>query len=167
MEQRGDELNLLLHALGKLLGFHCESVGGFHASGPVDGAFAGGFGTEAMELAEEDKLIEDLHLFVEAALLGQIADAVEVAAREGRTEEINAAGVGQGDAHHHADGAGFAGAVGAEETEHLAGLDGEREVADGDFALVGLGDSRELNNRHGGSRCSDGGLDAWQKEKRR
>ena len=127
MEQRGDELNLLLHALGEFLRFLIERVGDFHARGPVDGALAGVFSGHAVQLAEEDELVEDLHLFVEAALLGQIADAVETRAVEGLFEEIDAPGVGHGDAHHHADGAGFAGAVGAEEAKHLAGIDGKTE----------------------------------------
>ena len=34
-------------------------------------------------------------------------------------------------AHHHANGAGFTCAVGAEEAEHLASVNGEREIANG------------------------------------
>ena len=113
-----------------------------------------------MELAEEYELVENLHFLVEAALFRQVADAVEAAAIEGFFKEADAAGVGHGDAHHHADGAGFAGAIGAEESEHLAGVDGEREVANGDFAVISLGDCGELNDRHEGSRIG-GGLDAW------
>ena len=82
-------------------------------------------GVEAVELAEEDELVEHLHLLVEAALFGQVADAVEGVAGEGLVEEADGAGVGHGDADHHADGAGLAGAVGAEQAEHGAGLDGE------------------------------------------
>jgi len=33
-----------------------------------------------MQAAEEDQLIEDFHFFVEAALFGQVADAVEACA---------------------------------------------------------------------------------------
>src|SRR5262245_51996067 len=36
-----------------------------------------------------------------------------------------AAAAGHQDAHHHADGGGLAGAIGAEEAEHLAALHGE------------------------------------------
>ena len=54
--------------------------------GPVDSALAGRFAGEAVQLAEEDELVEDLHLLVEAALFRQVADAVEVAAVEGFLE---------------------------------------------------------------------------------
>ncbi len=102
-----------------------------------------------MELAEEDELVDDLHLLVEAALFGQIADAVEVLAVEGLAEELHVAGVGHGDADHHADGGGLAGAVGAEEAEHAAGLDLEGEIFDGDFGVVGFADLLEFDDGHG------------------
>ena len=60
----------------------------------VDGAFTGGFGGEPVETARKDELIEDDHLLVEAALLRQIADAVETAAVEGLFKKADAAGVG-------------------------------------------------------------------------
>ena len=101
-----------------------------------------------MELAEEDELVDDLHLLVEAALFGQIADALEALALEGLSEEDHLAGVGHGDAHHHADGAGFPGAVRAEKAEHLAGFNLEAEIVDGDFRFVGLGHSREFDDWH-------------------
>ena len=68
-----------------------------------------------MELAEKDELIEDLHLLVQAAFFGQIADALEALAMKGLAEEDDLARVGHGDADHHADGTGFPGAVGAQE----------------------------------------------------
>ena len=116
---------------------------------PDVGALGGGGGVEAVELAEEDELVDDLHLLVEAALFGQIADAMKVLAVEGLVEELDRAGVGHGDADHHADGGGLAGAVGAEEAEHAAGLDAEAEVVDGDFGVVGFADLLEFNDGHG------------------
>ncbi len=101
-----------------------------------------------MQTAEEDELVEDIHFLVKAAFLGQIADTVEAPAVEGFFEKINAPRIGHGNAHHHADGTGFSGSVGAQQAKHLAGLDGKAEVAHGDFALIGLGDSRELNDWH-------------------
>ena len=101
-----------------------------------------------MELAEEDELVDDLHLLVEAALLGQVADAVEVFAIEGFAEEIHIAGVGDRDADHHADGRSFAGAVGTEEAEHAAGFDAEGEIFYGDFGVVGLADLLEFYDGH-------------------
>ena len=77
VEQGGDELDLLLHAFGELFGLFVEDVGDLHALGPLVGALGRRDGGETVELAEEDELVEDLHLLVEAALLGQVADAVE------------------------------------------------------------------------------------------
>ena len=86
MEQCGDELNLLLHALGKLLRLLVESVGDFHALGPINRPLTGVFLGDTVQLAEEDELLENIHFFVKAAFLGQIADAVEAPAVEGHSE---------------------------------------------------------------------------------
>ena len=77
VQQGGDELDLLLHALGELFGLLGDGLGDLHALAPDVGALAGGGGVEAVELAEEDELVDDLHLLVEAALFGQVADALE------------------------------------------------------------------------------------------
>ena len=87
MEDGADELDFLLHALGKLFGFLGKGVGDFHAGGPIGGALARFFGGEAVELAKKDELVEDLHFLVEAALFGQVADALQAFALEGLTEE--------------------------------------------------------------------------------
>jgi hypothetical protein len=89
VQQGGDELDLLLHAFGELFGLLEEGFGDLHALGPLDGALAGFGGGEAVEFAEEDKLVEDLHLLVEAALFGQVADALEALALEGLVEEAD------------------------------------------------------------------------------
>ena len=167
VEQRGNELDLLLHTLGELLRLHCESVGDLHARSPINRPPAGIFLGHAVQLAEEDELVQHFHFLVKAALLGQIADAIEASAVEGLFEKINAPRIGQRDAHHHADGAGFSGSIGAQQAKHLAGIDGKAEVAHGDFAFVSLGDSRELNDWHDGSCGGDGGLDAWWIEPKR
>ena len=72
----------------------------------------------------------------------------ESGAAERLAEEADGAGVWAGDADHHADGAGFSGAVRAEEAEHGAGLDGEGEAFDGDFFAVELADAAEFNDGH-------------------
>ena len=57
-----------------------------------------------MELTQEDELVHNLHLLIQAAFFREIADAMEVLAGERLTEEFDAAGVGHRDADHHADG---------------------------------------------------------------
>ena len=103
---------------------------------------------EAVKLAEEDELVDDLHLLVEAALFRQVADAMKRAAVEGFVEERDRAGVGHGHADHHADGGGFAGAVGAEQAEHRARLNGEREAFDRDFRAVDFADVVKFDDGH-------------------
>ena len=153
-----DELDLLLHALGELFGLLGNGFGDLHALAPYVGALAGGGGIEAMELAEEDELVHDLHLFVETALFGEIADALEVFAAEGLPEEADGTRVWDGHADHHADGGGFSGAVGAEEAEHAPGLDGKAEVCDSDFGVVGLSDMLQFYDGHRVGASLSGGI---------
>src|SRR5713226_8025411 len=65
VEERGDELDLLLHALRELFGLLGDGLGDLHLFAPDVGALAGGGRGEAVELAEEDELVDDLHLLVE------------------------------------------------------------------------------------------------------
>ncbi len=70
VKERGNELDLLLHALGELFGLLGDGLGDLHALAPDVGALRGCRRVEAVELAEEDELVDDLHLLVQAALLG-------------------------------------------------------------------------------------------------
>ena len=124
MKQRGDELNLLLHALGKLLRLLVQRVGNLHAHGPRRGTLARLLRRQPMQLAEEDQLVDDLHFLVEAAFLGKVADALQALALEGFSKETDPSRVGNRDAHHHPNGAGLPGPVGTEQAEHLTGIDG-------------------------------------------
>src|SRR5882757_5795231 len=103
VEERGDELDLLLHAFGEFLGFFGDGLGDLHALAPGVGALAGGGGVKAVEFAEEDELVHDLHLLVEAALFREVADTFENLAPKRLAEEVDGAGVRHGDADHHAD----------------------------------------------------------------
>ena len=161
VEQRGNELDLLLHALGKLLGFLRQSIGDLHALGPFDGPLARLFSREPVQLAEEDQLLQNLHFFVEAALLGQVANALQALALERLAEKPDPAGVGKRDAHHHANGTGFARSVRPQQAKHLARVDRQTQVADGNLVLVGLGHSCEFNNWHGYPRRTCSGFGAW------
>src|SRR5438477_2828141 len=149
VEEGGDELDLLLHALGELFGFLGDGVGDLHALAPDVGAFAGGGGVEAVQLAQEDELVHDFHLLVEAAFFREVADAVEELSVEWPAEEIDGAGVRHGNSDHHPDAGGLAGAVGAEKAEHAAWFNGEAEVCDGDLGIVCLTDMLHFYDGHG------------------
>ena len=55
------------------------------------------------------------------------------------TEDLDGAGGGREEAGEHLDGGGFAGAVGSEEAEELAGLDVEIDVVDCGEAIEDAG----------------------------
>jgi hypothetical protein len=90
-------------------------------------------------------VFEHLHFLIEAALFGQVAEAVFVLALEGLSKNGDLAGVGDDDADDHAQRAGLAGAVGTEQAVDSAGLNAERKVFDGDKVAVALADVGQLN----------------------
>src|SRR5215469_12253579 len=89
MQQCSDELDVLLHALRELFSLLVDRFSDLQALTPVARALARVSLVEPVKLAEEGELIEHLHLLVEAAFLGQIADAIEQRSREGLTEEAD------------------------------------------------------------------------------
>ena len=93
MQQRRDELNLLLHALGKLLGL-LSSASEISMRLAQPWRACAHLPRQAMQLAKEDKLIEDLHLLVEAALFGQIAHAIQALALKRLSKQIDTARIG-------------------------------------------------------------------------
>ena len=78
---------------------------------------------QSLESAKKHEVLEHLHLLIEAALFGHIANALEVAPVERLAETEYLAFVRQGDAHHHADGRGFTCAIGAKQPEDAAFTD--------------------------------------------
>src|ERR1700678_2666379 len=148
VEKRRNELDLLLHALGKFLGLLERSFCDLHFFAPDVCALTGGSGVETVKLAEEDQLVHDLHLLVEAALLGQVAHAGKAGARKGLAEEGHRAGVGYSDADHHANRGSLTRAVGAEEPKHAARFNLETKVCDGDLRVVNFADVLQFYDRH-------------------
>ena len=78
----------------------------------------------------------------------QITDAVEQAALKRLVEQPDGSRVRQGDADHHPDGGGLAGAVWPQQPEHGAGFDAQAQVFDGDLVSVGFGDAVQFDDRH-------------------
>src|SRR5579863_8613907 len=101
-----------------------------------------------MQLAKEDKLLLYLHLFIEAAFLGQVAHPLQADPLEGPPEKPDLSRVRNRDPHHHADRTGLPRPIRSQQPEHLPRIDGQAQVTDSNFALVSLGHSREFDNWH-------------------
>ena len=144
VQQSGDELNLLLHAFGELFDFLVLPVGDLQAFAPFQRAFARLVLGEIAQAAEEDQVVENLHAFVEPALFGKVADVIQLLAVEGLAEEANLTFIRHSDADHHADGGGFAGAVGAEQAVDAAFANGQRKIIDGDEVVEGFADTPQF-----------------------
>ena len=155
VEHRGDELHFLLHPLRQRLHLLGRPFAEAEPLQPFLGAGAGQGSPDAADLAEEDELVEDLHLLVDAALLGQVADPAAAVEVGWAAEELHGAAVGQQDAHHHADRGRLARAVGAQQAVDRAGLDLQVEVVDRGVGAERLADAGEAYN---GSVLSHAGL---------
>ena len=82
VQERGYQLNLLLHPLGEFPGLLINCVGYLHPIRPIQCTPARLFGRQPVQLTEEDQLIQNLHLLVESALLGQIPHPFQAPALE-------------------------------------------------------------------------------------
>jgi hypothetical protein len=98
-------------------------------------------GGHAGQPAAEIEQLADREVVVEVRLLGQEAHALAGGpARHRRAEDLGLAAGDRAQPHQAADRRGLAGAVGAEEAEHLAAGDGERHA-------------RSASTRGGGTAC--------------
>src|SRR5690606_40660719 len=98
---------------------------------PAAGGVAGGGRRHALELAEVDELLADLHLAVEPALFGEVPHPALRLRPDGLPAERDAAFVRRRDEGDHPDRGRLPGAVGAEDAEDAAGRGGERDVVHG------------------------------------
>ena len=113
--------------------------------------FGEGLG-EGVHAADEFEELLAREAVEEEGFVGDEADALfdfYFAGGHGEAQEFDGAGVGADEAGEHADGGGFAGAVGAEEAEEGASWDGEGEAVDGGFAVIFLAKIPDLDGRGG------------------
>ena len=103
----------------------------------------------AAQAADELEVLEAGEMGVDLGFLGDVAEMgaeggevlVDVAAGE---EDFAAGGLDEAD--DHLNGGGFAGAVGPEVAEDVAGGEGEADVFDGGDGTVGFGDVSEFEH---------------------
>src|SRR5215475_5169698 len=76
MQDGGDELDFLLHAFRQFFPFLVFPSGHLYTLKPGIDAPVGLLSRNAFQLGEESELFADLHLLIEAAVLGQIANAL-------------------------------------------------------------------------------------------
>ena len=102
---------------------------------------------DALQARDEREIRGDLHLAIEAALLGQVADAVLRLERRRVPEHAQLARVRHQDRHDHADRRRLAGAVRPDEAVQRAARDREIEPVDGRQAAERLRDAAQIDRR--------------------
>ena len=140
VEHRDDELHLLGHALRELLDLLVPPVLNAEPDEPLLQPHDGFAARKSLETGEEDGLFAHLHLFIEAALLGEIADAVDIFRGDFAVAEQHAARIGRRDAVDDAYQGRFARSVGAQQSVDRALGDGERYVVERRVRGIAFGD---------------------------
>src|SRR6476646_23284 len=148
VQQCGDELDLLLHALGKLFHFFQQPGVDLQSLAPLHGLLFGGPGGHAVEFSQEHKLVQDLHLLVQSAFFRQVADLVQALALERLAKKVDLAGIRHGNADHHADGAGLYRSVRPQQPKNPAMLTAEGKIVDRHKLVIRLADFSEFNGLH-------------------
>jgi hypothetical protein len=153
VQDAGDELDLLLHALGEFFALLAVAVGQGDAFEPVANFAFEACAVKALEAADVGQEVPHFHLLVQAALFGEVADAVLAFDGGLLAQDFDAAAVWEDDRHDHADGRGLARAVGADEADQGALGDGEVKVDHGELgaeALVDFGEADGVGHRCAG-----------------
>ena len=139
-----DELHFLRHSFGERLDFLIGVVRQIQTFQPAIEivlaiAAALEFGVEAQQLAHE-------HLAVQAALFGQVADAIGSSAAAGGilAQNLDAAAVGVQDAHNHAQRGGLARSVGPDESVNRPARNGQIQRVNRHLLPEGLGHANQF-----------------------
>ena len=119
VEHGDDKLHLLLHALGEFLQLFVPPGHDVELLKPVGQPLLGFAVRKALELGQIERLVAHLHLFVEAALLGQVTDAHDVGRLKRTPVKKHPAAVGHGDAVDDTDKGGLSGPVRPQQAKHL------------------------------------------------
>jgi glyoxalase family protein len=150
VDDGGGEGEFFAHAMGVVGDELFGLVGEAHELEEFGGALGGGGFVEAVHAADEVEVFAGGEFAEESHAFGDDADMafdVDGIVEEVFAEDLDGAGGGSEEAGEHFDSGGFAGAVGTEEAEELAGFDDEIDVVDGGEAVEGAGERV----------CSDGG----------
>jgi hypothetical protein len=95
---------------------------------------------KALQFGEKSELFTDLHLFVEAAVFGQIAHALLQFRAYRPAEERDLTGIRHGDVDDHSDRGRFARPVRPQQAEDATGFNLDREFVDRHEIAVTLAD---------------------------
>ena len=136
VQHRDDELYLLRHSLRQLLDATVPPRRDVEPVEPHPQA-AHGLGTrQPFEPCEKERLLAHLHLLVEAALLGQVTDALHVGGRERPSVEEHPSFVGRRNAVDDADERRLSRAVGPQQSVDRTARDVKRHVVERRMAGV-------------------------------
>src|SRR5262249_23311089 len=147
VQERPDQLDLLLVSLGELLDLRVALLPELEPLEPTLGPREDFRREGLLDFGQEQEMLEDVHLLVEAAFLRQVADAIAGGvAAIGRSEDLDCAGIRKENAGDHPQAGRLARAVPAEESRDCPGTHGEGHAVHGPDLTEALGDSPHREN---------------------
>jgi len=154
VQQRADELHLLLHAPRELVHLRQPPVAlgrpELEPLEPFVDPLVGHARRYPLELREEPQHAPHLHLLVQPALLREVADPVgDPGCAVRRAEQRDRSAVRHDDVEQHPDRRRLPRAVRAEQAVHGSAGDGERQVAHGEVVAVALHDVPDVDGEVG------------------
>jgi len=150
VQQGRNELHLLLHAFGQLLGLEVGPAGGVEPVEPVIGARRGVGLREPLQGAQVHQLLFDAQALVEAPFLGEVAHALLAPGAHRPAVVVDRARVRHHDVGNHADRGGFSRPVGAQQPQDATGMRLKRDVINRCGVVVALGDVIDTQVSHRG-----------------
>ena len=154
MQQRSDELHLLLHTARELVDLGEPPIllrrRERKALHPFCDATVSLARANALELGKKSQYAAHLHLLVQSPFFRQIANPVHHGGRCIRLpEQADCPFVWDNDVEDHADGRRLSGTIGAEQAVHGAARHREGECADRRVVCVSLRDAPDLEGEFG------------------
>ncbi len=163
MQQRRNELDLLLHPLRKLFGLLLDRLGNLHALAPRQRPLPRLRLAQPMQLPQEHQLVDHLHLLVQPALFRQIPHPVQRRPIERLPKQTHRPRVRHRHPNHHPNRARLPRPIRPQQSKHRSRLNGQRQPLHRNLRVIHLANLLEFNNRHALERLlSESTLSSWE-----
>ena len=148
MDDGGDELHLLGHALGELLDLLVAPLPEVETLEPLPHLLKGIIACHAAQTGEVDDVVLDLHFLIQATFLGEVADVMDVVVGHGTAMHQHLTAVGMGDTIDDADKTGLTRTIGTKKAVDGAVRDIQVHMAQCHMVAVLLADVVNFDKIH-------------------
>jgi len=148
VHQCSHQLNFLLHAFGKLLGFFVPPGLHFQAGHPMLGRLQCLTRFQTPQPGQVKQLLPDFHFFVEPAFFGQVTNSTGMFRPQFAAVQPNAPAVRGCNPVNHSNEGRFAGSVGTQQAHDSALGDLHADIEKGSVVSVAFADGTYVQKGH-------------------